>query len=100
MAAFLLWRGSLRRHEANRLVNLGQRFLCARTSLGRTVTHHLLQQGLVIAETVVTLLQLTQHAGYRFGYRTFQVAVHLAFKLGFQLSDALAGHTGENIQQV
>ncbi|CZW17140.1 Uncharacterised protein [Enterobacter hormaechei] len=49
---------------------------------------------------MIALLQLGQHAGNRVCHFAFQVAVHLAFKVFFQLRDALSGHTGENVQQV
>ncbi|GCL81956.1 hypothetical protein ExPCM15_00397 [Escherichia coli] len=68
-------------------------FFCA-------VFHHLLQEGFIVAETVVTFLQFSQHTGNGISHFTFQMTIHLAFELFFQFRDALARYRRKDIQQV
>ena len=49
---------------------------------------------------MIALLQVNQHARYRFGDFAFQVAIHFAFKMLFQLRNSFPGNRGEDIQQV
>ena len=87
-------------HKPNRLVHRFKGFRRAGTGFFRALFHHSLQEIFVVTVAVITLLQLGQHTGNGVCHFTFQVAVHLAFEVFFQFRNALAGHTGEDIQQV
>ncbi|MNO04985.1 hypothetical protein D3C81_2261980 [compost metagenome] len=55
------------------------------TRLLCTVAHDLLQQRLVIAEAVITLLKIGQHAGHSLSDFTFQMTIHFTFEVLLQL---------------
>ena len=86
--------------KANRFVYRFQGLRSPRAGLFRAVFHHLIEKRFVVTETVIALLQVNQHARYRFGDFAFQVAIHFAFKMLFQLRNSFPGNRGEDIQQV
>lgn len=61
-----------------------------RAGFFRAIFHHLLQEGFIVAETVIAFLQFSQHTGNGISHFTFQMTIHLAFELFFQFWDALA----------
>src|SRR5699024_11719279 len=61
------------RHKTNRFVHRFQRTGSVYTGFFCAVFHHLLQEGFIVAETVIAFLQFSQHTGNGISHFTFQM---------------------------
>ena len=85
-------------NKANSFIHGFQRNRRTCAGFFRTVFHHFLQESFIVTETVITLLKLGQHTGNGLCDFTFQMTIHFAFEVLFQLRNALAGDRREDIQ--